>query len=358
MKRIWFFMICGMLALCTAGSRDTVSSLDRAMVHAVGIDSCGEGVRVTLQIFRPEGAGSDTQLDPAKDNIFVISAEAPTVGEAMTECSGRIGEMLFIGHVQLVVIGSGIRLDDPGRLFAYFVKSKESYLRADIARAENAEELLSAELSEGVVAAQSLVGIIARHEESSDTARCELLTALGASGNTLVMPRLSLTGGEEKTVSAAGAEVYVDGRSSFSLSKEECRGLARFRRKETEFTLTAESKGGSAAVTLEDCSRRVSLTESGGRLSCRFETGVLINNDQSIDLLFDRGALIRSCGERIDRNTARIIALCYEKKADLIGLGELVRCRYPGVWLRCGGDFPSILALTDISCETKVSFYG
>ena len=83
MKRIWFFIITGLLAFCAAGSRGTVSSLDRAMVSAVGIDTSDKGYKVTLQIFRPDSAGTDTQLDPAKANIFVVSETAATVEEAM-----------------------------------------------------------------------------------------------------------------------------------------------------------------------------------------------------------------------------------------------------------------------------------
>ena len=126
MKRIWFFIISAMLAFCTAGSRDTVSSLDRAMVHAVGIDADGENYKLTLQIFRPDSAGTDTQLDPAKANIFVITASAPTVGQALAECENRLGEFLFIGHNQLVVIGEDVSLENSRRLLAAFIRSKES----------------------------------------------------------------------------------------------------------------------------------------------------------------------------------------------------------------------------------------
>ena len=47
MSRIWFFLITLMLLFSALGSRDTIASLDRAMVHAVGIDKSGEGYSVT-----------------------------------------------------------------------------------------------------------------------------------------------------------------------------------------------------------------------------------------------------------------------------------------------------------------------
>ena len=80
-----------------------------------------------IQIFRPDSAGTDTQLDPAKANIFIVSASAPTVGEAMAKCENKLGEFLFIGHNQLIVLGSEVSLEQSKRLFSYFIKSKYWY---------------------------------------------------------------------------------------------------------------------------------------------------------------------------------------------------------------------------------------
>ena len=356
MKRIWFFLISAVLAFCTAGSRDTVTSLDRAMVHAVGIDAEGAEYKVTLQIFRPDSAGTDTQLDPAKANIFVISATAPTVGQALSECGSRLGEFLFIGHNQLIVIGDGVSLENSGRLLAAFVRSKESYLGAETACAENAGELLSAELSEGVVAAQSIVGIIQRHAENSETAECDLLTAVGAQSGTVVLPRLKITGsGEGQTVSAAGAQVFVNGRRSFTLSKEECCGLARLRRSCSETTLAVSTPEGLLAVEAGDCSARRTLTKEGGRLNCRITGEAEIHNDQSLELLTRREQLTRECSRILTERCRRVIELCRTHGADLIGLSELVRSEYPGVWLECSGSFERILEITDITAEVNVN---
>ena len=359
MKRIWFFIISAMLAFCTAGSRDTVSSLDRAMVHAVGIDADGENYKLTLQIFRPDSAGTDTQLDPAKANIFVITASAPTVGQALAECENRLGEFLFIGHNQLVVIGEDVSLENSRRLLAAFIRSKESYLGAEIACAENAEKLLSAELSEGAVAAQSIVGIIERHAENSDTVKCDLLTAAGAEDGTVVMPRLKVikTGGE-KTVSAAEAEVYVYGKRSFTLNKEECCGLTRLRRKCSETTLSVETAEGLLAVDADDCSCRRELTFDGSRLKLSLAVSAEIQNDQSIEVLTDREETARRCSRELTRRCGRAAALCRERQADLIGLSQLVRSRYPQLWLDLEGSFERILEITDIEVSAEVTVKG
>ena len=355
MKRICFFLITAMLAFCSAGSRGTVTSLDRAMVHAVGIDRDEEGYKLTLQIFRPESKGTDTQLDPAKANIFTVTASAPTVGQAMKECENRLGEFLFIGHDQLTVIGKGVSLTDPERLLSCLYKSKESFLGAEFAWTENASELLTAELSEGAVAAQSIVSIISRHAENSDTCRCDLLTALGAGDKTVIIPRLRLIDtGREKTVSAAGAEVFVNGEDRFSLDPEECCGAAVLRRECTAAVLAYSTGSGPAAVDVKDLCCRRELTKNGDRLSCRLSVRGIIRDDQSIDLLADRESLERECSSELERRCGRIIRLCRERGADLIGLGKLVKSRFPRVWLDCGGDIRRLLEITDISADAEI----
>ena len=355
MKRIWFFIITAMLAFCSADSRGTVTSLDRAMVHAVGIDIHEDDYRITLQIFRPDSKGTDTQLDPAKANIFTVTATAPTVGQAMKECENRLGEFLFIGHDQLVVIGKSVSLTDPERLLSCLYKSKESYLGADVAITENASELLTAELSEGTVAAQSIVSIIDRHSENSDTCRCDLLTVLGAKEKTLIIPRLELiTSGGEKTVSAAGGAVFVNGRRSFSLSAEECCGAAVLRRECSGTVLGYSTGTGSAAVEIRDICCRRSISAEGGRLRCRLSVEGTVPMDQSIELLTDTVSLEAECSGELRRRCGKVIQLCREQSADLIGLRELVRSSFPQVWLDCGGNISRLLEMTDISVETDI----
>lgn len=364
MKRVWFFLISAVLMLSAFGSRDTIASLDRAMVHAVGIDLSDEGYTVTLQVFRPEGTGSDTQLDTAKANIFVISATAKTVGEAMTECEDRLGEFLFIGHDQIIVLGSDVELTDAKRLFSYFIKSKESYLGAKVACAEgSAAELLSAELSEGAVSAQNIVNIIDRHLENSDTAECDLLAATGAATSSIAMPVLRLvkaapendsgSGKSEMTVSAAGAQVFVNGKRSFKLSAEDCSGLARLRGKCRRTVIPAEGYSGISAVTVKDSGSSFTLSEKDGRLLCRCRIDVTVGNDQSIELLFDKDDLCRSCEEQITRSAERVIELCYEHRADLFGLGDLIRSRFPELWLSLGGSRERIFDITDTEIVTE-----
>ncbi len=358
MKRLWFFLISGLLLFCTAGSRDTITALDRAMVHAIGIDRAEEGFKVTLQIFRPDSAGTDTQLDPAKANIFIVSASAPTVGEAMAKCENKLGEFLFIGHNQLIVLGSKVSLEQSKRLFSYFIKSKESYLGAKVATAQDASELLSAELSEGAVSAQSLAGIIDRHVENSDTLECDLLKAFNAESSTLLIPQLALSDSkddsEEQSVTVKNTAVYVSGQHILSLDEDTCNGLGLLLGEGDCLTLSLEGKEGTAAVDAALSRSRPRLTRNGDRLKCSFEVCVYLQNNQSLELLFDKKDLLDQSRIRLQESCNKALSLCYETSADLIGLSDIIRSRYPQLWLDCGGDFDRLLSLTELSANVRV----
>ncbi len=357
MKRIWFFIISGLLLFCSAGGRSAVTSLDRAMVHAVGIDRTEDGFRVTLQVFRPDGTGTDTQLNTAKPNIFIITAEADSVGEAMAECGARLGEELFIGHNRLILFGEGVGLERSGSLLSEFVRSKESYLGAETAFTENASELLSAELSEGAVAAQSIVDIITRHADDSRTVPCDLLEVTDAERETVVMPRLELIrsgsgDNSEMTVSAAGAEVYVDGVRRLRLSRSECMGLGCLTGTAQRAVLSSENS--DASVLLTDIVSNTELSEDGSRLNVRYTVSAAVTDDQSTEQTGRGGQLRQEAQLRLTELCGQIPELCREYSADLLGLEGLVRAHCPEVWQDCGGSFPRLLDRCSVSVEVSV----
>ena len=65
MKRFNVWIIILLLLFVSIGNDSSIEISDRTLVHAVGIDEDDSGCTVTLQIFKSDGAGSDTQIDPA-----------------------------------------------------------------------------------------------------------------------------------------------------------------------------------------------------------------------------------------------------------------------------------------------------
>ncbi|MBR1393074.1 MAG: hypothetical protein IJ561_04490 [Ruminococcus sp.] len=359
MKRVYFFLTAMLLIFTSAGSRDTVASLDRAMVHAVGIDISDEGYSVTLQIFHPDGEGSDTKLDPGKSNMLVVSAPAATVERAVSLCEDKLGEFLFIGHVQVIVLGRGVEPKDPEGLFSYFLKSRESYLGVQLASTDGtARELLEAELTEGAVAAQNIVSVIERSRENSDSVACDLLSVLNSESGDYAMPRLKLEGSsedkkKEQRLLSDGAQVFTDGRRSFTLDVGECAALAHLLGEEHRSVVELETDSDTAGFTLKSEGTEVSVLKQGDRLLCRFEVELSVQRDQSTAVRLGGELPLSELEKKLTSESQALSKRLYTEKTDLLNLTRRIKAKYPQVWLDCSESADTLLSLTYV--EIKVS---
>ena len=86
MKRYFIWIIILLLGLVAFKNDSSIEISNRTLVHAVGIDEDDSGCTVTLQIFKTDGSGTDTVIDPSQTNTRVISNTAPTFNEAMSLC--------------------------------------------------------------------------------------------------------------------------------------------------------------------------------------------------------------------------------------------------------------------------------
>ena len=75
MKRLDLILLLAAAALIILSRGYTPGITDKSIVHAVGIDKADGGYSVTLQLFKPEAAGSDTPVDISKANFKNITAE-------------------------------------------------------------------------------------------------------------------------------------------------------------------------------------------------------------------------------------------------------------------------------------------
>ncbi len=368
MKRIWFFIISACLVFSSMRSRDTVASQNRAMVHAVGIDSCEEGCSVTLQVFRPDGKGSDTQLDTAQSNVFCISDCGSTVEEAMQRCEDRLGEFLFLGHSQIIVVGDEIALTDPEKLFSYFLRGRETYLGLRLAAAEGkASALLEAELSEGAVAAENLVDVLDRHYKNSAAPKCTLLSLLDCPElSCAVLPIAKIEHSPDKdkneasgdTVSVPGAAVCKKGERLFTLGPKQCAALNCLRCERQTELLPLQGKSGEVSVYVRHEGSVLSLKQEKGRLLCRYEIEIVVPPDSTADAEFSHPELEDLAAKEIEKECRSLVSLSYEKhRADILGISQQVRQSLPSLWDECDQDPDTLAALCDfefeITCDAR-----
>ena len=217
MKRFNVWIIILLLLFVSIGNDRSIDVSDRTLVHAVGIDQDDSGCTVTLQIFKSDGAGSDTQSDPSKTNTRIISNTAPTFNEAMSLCEKQLGNYIFIGHNQVIVIGSKTDLSDPEELLSYFIRNKDNFLGVDVVLAENtAKEVLNVQIPTGTITMENFREIVAMYRDKGTAIPSNMVDFINQckkSDKSAALPVISLNQQEESSQAEQGGQ-SSEGQSS------------------------------------------------------------------------------------------------------------------------------------------------
>ena len=394
MKRWFLWLTIFALILIAFDNRESVEISERALVHAVGIDQSEEGVTVTLQIFKAGGSGSDTQIDLSKPNIFVISNTAPSFDEAMEKCESQMGKYLFIGHNQIIVLGSDASFDDPDKLLGYFIKNKDNYLGVPVVMAENtAKEIMEVQLTGRAIASENFTDVIEMYYQNGETVFSDMLhfiNSIKSVDKSAVLPVVSikqLSAGEQSGQSSDGSSQSESGSQQQSsqgsqsgssasvqlitIEKSAVIGGGEFKRfinsdeikglnwltdhmKETVINIASEEE--NTGVTVKKRSVKDKLVIRDNRL--------VYTADIDVDILTDTG-ILPGIGEttlkklvttKIEQDcTSAIDTAFYRYNSDCFDIAQLIKFYYPQIYLDYSDNYDALKETIDF--EINVNCY-
>ncbi len=239
MKRIAYFILIASLALIFYIGDVPTEIAEKTIVTAIGIDSKDGRYKVTMQIFRPEGSGSDTAVDPSLPNVSILKGSGKTIGEAIKECKSKLGGEMYIGKNRIIIFGNKTDLSDIEKLAGYFIDDPECYYKVDCAAAEDtAEKMLEIPVLGGAVGSERYVQMIRSAKNSSRFKECtldELYTAMLSEDKTVIMPMFGKCGDKKDQGNSSDSEqnaeeikpaseikldkcaVFIDGKYSYSI---------------------------------------------------------------------------------------------------------------------------------------------
>ncbi len=378
MKRWFFWMSVMLLLLIPICNHQDLEIADRALVHAVGIDHSDKGVTVTLQIFKSDGSGGETAIDPGKPNILVISNTAETIEQAIAECENQLGEVLFLGHNRLIVLGPGVPLEQPQRLLTYFIGTRETYLGVKTVLAKSsAKELLNVPLVMGAVSAENFAEVIDMYFENGSAPICDMLQFLGASENgdrTAVLPVVTVkesSDGKNKEdkekpqgqsseeepetvqplIKTDSSAVIKDGKIVGELSAQEIIYLNWLTDKLNSTSLSVEKDGVRIGVKVKNRSALIKIDKQNGRL--------VYTADIQAEVLGSSGLLgddqVKQLRQQIKDGCVHLINKAYgEFDADILGAIQLIKFYCPSVYLEYGGDAEKLKEMLDFNISVSV----
>ena len=99
-------MMCIISAAVMTGCFGGMEVNDRAFVQLMGLERSDDVYMVTLQIYKSESGSAEPDI--SKANSFAVTGEGATVTAAIADAELSLGKRVFLGHIKLLIIGSGI----------------------------------------------------------------------------------------------------------------------------------------------------------------------------------------------------------------------------------------------------------
>ena len=135
----------------------------------------------------------------------------------MSLCEKQLGNYIFIGHNQVIVIGSKTDLSDPEELLSYFIRNKDNFLGVDVVLAENtAKEVLNVQIPTGTITMENFREIVAMYRDKGTAIPSNMVDFINQckkSDKSAALPVISLNQQEESSQAEQGGQ-SSEGQSS------------------------------------------------------------------------------------------------------------------------------------------------
>ena len=353
--QIIFLIIAISAAALFFSANQSYNINDRALVHAIGIDydKDSDKYKISLQIFKPQGAGSDTPIDPSKTNMQLIKADGKNVSDALNHCQYEYGRELFMGHLQIIAFGDTVDFSNPEELFSFAIYNKNVYLGVKLCLADkSAEELLKTEITRGTMTSEVFTQTIDMNDRYSATVNCRLLDFLSCinTHQYIAIPVLSVkqpdkeesSQKEEENGNKSDPEIQIKETAiikngkilSDRLTNEEAIGTNWLTNKARSSKIIIDMDGEKVYALITKDSSKIKLTNEDGKLIYNVKLNIVAHPSKDI--------ADKETKKRFAHLTEeKIIDFCKksEKKAlrdnsaDIFGIWKKLRHSYPNGYI-------------------------
>ncbi|MCR5542121.1 MAG: hypothetical protein K6F71_15035 [Ruminococcus sp.] len=363
--RTIYLLVTAVLCCILLSARGRSISIDRrGIVHAMGIDPCDSGYRVSLQIFQPAGSGSDTAVDVTGANVAVAVSEGRTVSEALSKAGSSTGKELFFGHLQLICLGGDITLDDPRKLFAFALGGKNISPSAELCMAAGkAEELMRLKLTEDETSAEALSSLLATSAEHSRTLSCDLKTLLSEEC-TAAMPVLEVISGSDTDSSSADSPtisesvritgtVVITEVGKTMLTENEALPAGLLAGKADKGSIVTDLGGENVTCELDNCHRHRTITAENGKLILTTDITLSARPDHELDPERSR-ELSTSMSHALESGCTALQSKMFQSGADIFGTIQLIKQHFPKLWLKYQNVPEKLISAIDTNVNITV----
>jgi spore germination protein KC len=383
----WAALLLGLLALAGCWDREEVNDLQ--VVSGVAFDAApGGGTQVTVSIVLPQnlpaagsGGGVGNQSAPT---AALLTAEGPTLGEAVERLAQMVPGRLFWGQTRVVIVGEGLARRGIEPVVDFFLRSRTTRLLTDMVVTPGSGAALLAEapplrvpatdvLFEHLRRGQDVRAFVYRVAESKLTA-----------SDAILLPRVRVvpeaggdaggsgqTGGASQAVRVGtflfgGAGIFRHARLVGWLDeRQEVGAMWVLGEWHPEQVVLQAPDGARLGVRIQRAGvRRSARRLPDGRVGVEFRVDVAAavhEVDRGTPPLADPGyvqALSVALARGIRGDVADALGVLRRQDVDFLGIGRTLAAYQPAAWRRLRDRWPADLDQVPVLVEVRAQLHG
>lgn len=372
-KRLILIII---LCLFLTGCWNSREASDLGVAIAMGIDLIEDDLlEVTVQVLVPRMLESESLEENA---VITFNATGSTIFEILRKLTNISSRKIYIGHIQIIVIGETLAKSGIDQMADFFARDHEFRRQALVVLSKDvsAKTVLETRSIFEAIPAMNLVGVIENNVHVGTSRKMNLLqffAEINSKGHNLVLPSISPRFNETpkivRDLEAEGLGVFKDGMLVGFLNGQENRGY---------LWVIGELSGGILVIPAPDDQNKLIAMEI---LRMNSHMDVKIKNNQlTLIVTVEEYSNIGEQQTNTDLTTEEMIKYLQDKKSELIkneiqlafskaqveyqsdifGFGELVRKNHPQIWKEVEDRWDEVFATlpVEINVSTKVERSG
>lgn len=368
-----FLVLAGLVTFSFSGCWDRRELDDVALVSAMGVDREGEGLRVTLEIIKPRevrGPAAGMGGSSPEKAVWVTSAIAPTIGDAVDKALRHTGRIPSFHHTRIILIGEELAAQGMPLFVDYIQRDPQIRDLTEVLLARGrAIDLLKAKHDLENIPSNAMDSLIKANADRT-AARLQLyklLADLETPGKAPVVPALRVVesqGEEEKPVkrfALAGAAVFRRQKLVGWLDEAATRGFWWVQGKVKEGTVVIPSPSRDDRwITLRIKGSRVKVKPPTTPGDLRYSISVKVDAEVT-EVTGDLNLLDLPTIRRIERGLASAVgkeiqgtvSKAQSLQADIFGFGDLLRRKSPAAWREMAGRWEEAFSRAEVQVEVQ-----
>lgn len=355
-------------AFLIAGCWNRHELRELGLVGMIGLEKADGGVKVTLELIKPERrggakAGEKAGAGGGKKPVACIQAEGETLFDALRNATLKTDRKFFVAHNRMFIFSEDIARQGLAGQLDFIARDHEFRIHVPMVIAVDASPAEIMGIAAGVEKVPSkYVHSVAVGGQNS--AKAVLIRVIDFMQMYREKGKHAVVGvirkGQKIKITSKGAEYELDneGAAVFKKDKlvgfldgEEARGYnwVTGNVKAAVFISQVTDREQRTAMEIFPAESKLDVEMGGGSVKIKVkadvpatvieETGALAVNDPAVVAMLEA-----STAEVIKREIVRALKKAQEYRSDVFGFGQVVHRKYPGEWKNIRDEWDELFA--------------